>query len=131
MTLAQYSGRAALQCNAGHEHLGAARRARRTLSHCRVLNEQNYKRARGHSLVKPCALPDCVGRASLMQMKSSARGNQSAPAPFKEGAFTFVKMKKNKRSRRRSARGRKSFRLLAELSCPSTDRGAFLDLLHG
>ena len=118
MTLAQYSGRAALQCNAGHEHLGAARRARRTLSHCRVLNEQNYKRARGHSLVKPCALPDCMRRTSLMQIKPSARGNQLAPAPFKGGASAYGKKsltKTDKRSRRRRVRGRKYFRLLAEL----------------
>ena len=60
-----------------------------------------------------------------------ARQPIGASAVQGRGIHTRRNEKINKRSRRRSARGRKSFRLLAELSCPSTDRGAFLDLLHG
>ena len=40
-------------------------------------------------------------------------------------------VKNDKRSRRQSARGRKSLRLLAELLCPSKNGGAYFGLSHG
>ena len=45
MAITQYCARAVLQSNTGHEDLGAARHATRTLTHRHALNEQNYKRA--------------------------------------------------------------------------------------
>ena len=45
MAITQYCARAVLQSNTGHEDLGAARHATRTLTHRHALNKQNYKRA--------------------------------------------------------------------------------------
>ena len=132
MAITRYCARAVLQSNTGQEDFGAARHVTRTLTHRHALNEQNYKRAQRALAGQALRAARLHGTRQLNADEViGARQPIGASAVQGRGIHTRRNEQINKRSRRRSARGRKSFRLLAELSCPSTDRGAFLDLLHG
>ena len=109
---------AALQSNTGQEDLGAARHATRTLTHRHALNEQNYKRAQRALAGQALRAARLHGTRQLNADEViGARQPIGASAVQGRGVRIWKKSltKTDKRSRRRRVRGRKYFRLLAEL----------------